>query len=185
MTLDSNDAKRALADIQSATEKSSALRGYVAGGDYMILWGIVWIVGGAASLVSTDASRWGWTIAVVAGVIGSIALGLRARSRGFAARGTLGKVLATMLAMALVSVALSVVLNIDSAAEATALQTLIVAGAYMTFGAWRGIRIFVLGLALGIGVLIAWFYMRDQFGAVVGLLGGALLILSGIGLRRA
>ncbi|MCX7357658.1 MAG: hypothetical protein NT015_05895 [Alphaproteobacteria bacterium] len=181
--MDQKEALRALDDIQGAKEKSSALRGYAAGGIYMIVWGIVWIAGGASSLLSPEIGRWGWTVSVLAGVVASIAIGFRSPAAG--GKGVMGKVMLTMMTMAAVSIAISFVLNIGDLREATALQTILVAGAYMAFGVWRGARIFVLGVALGAAVLIAWFFLADRFEMVVGIAGGVMLILSGILLRRA
>ncbi|MBP6689012.1 MAG: hypothetical protein KA153_03385 [Hyphomonadaceae bacterium] len=181
--MDQKEALRALDDIQGAKERSSALRGYAAGGIYMIVWGCVWIVGGASGLLSPEIGRSGWNVAVLAGIVASIAIGFR--SPGAGGRDVMGKVMLTMGTMAAVSVAISVVLNIGSLREATALQTILVAGAYMAFGIWRGARIFVLGLALGAVALVAWFFLADKFEMVVGIAGGVILILSGILLRRA
>lgn len=185
MTLNSNDAQRALDDIENAANKSAALRGYVASGAYLVVWGLVWIAGGASSLLSPEASRWGWPVAIAAGVVASLVLGMRARSDGRASKGTLGKVLASMLTMAVISVALSLVMDVASMREGTAMQSLIVAGAYMAYGVWGGMRIFLLGLALTASVLIGWFYLPAQFELFVGVAGGLMLIISGLWLRKA
>lgn len=185
MTINSNEARRALDDIENAANKSSALRGYVASGAYLVVWGLVWIAGGASSLLSPEASRLGWPVAIAAGVVASLALGMRARSDGRAPRDVLGKVLASMLTMAAISVALSLVLDVASMREGTALQSLIVAAAYMAYGVWRGLRIFVLGLALATAVLIGWFYLPAHFELFVGVVGGLMLIISGLWLRKA
>ncbi len=181
--MDQKEALRALGDIQGAKEKSSAMRGYAHGGIYMIVWGCVWIVGGASSLLSPDIGRLGWTVSVLAGTVASFAIGFRSTSGG--GKGVMGKVMLTMVTMGAVSIAISFVLNIDRLREATALQTILVAGAYMAFGIWRGARIFALGLALGAAALIAWFFLADQFEMVIGIAGGAMLILTGFWLRRA
>lgn len=181
--MDQKEALRALDEIKGAKEKSSAMRGYAAGGIYMIVWGIVWIVGGASGLLAPEIGNWGWPVAVLAGVIISIALGFSAPRGG--GKDVMGKVLLTMATMAALSTSLSIVLHIADIREATALQTILVAGAYMVFGVWRGARVFVLGLALGATVLTAWFFLADQFEVVVGIAGGVMLIISGILLRRA
>lgn len=185
MMINSDDAKRALSDIEGAASKSSALRGYVASGSYLVVWGLVWIAGGCSSLLSPEASRWGWPTAIAAGVIASMALGMRARSNGWASKDVLGKVLASMLTMAIISVALSIVFDIGSMREGTALQSLLVGGAYMAYGVWRGVRIFALGLALTAAVLVGWFYLPAQFELFVGVAGGLMLIVSGLWLRKA
>ncbi|MFT3726274.1 MAG: hypothetical protein QM759_00405 [Terricaulis sp.] len=183
MTLDSNEAKRALADIQSAAEKSSALRGYATAGNYLIVWGFAWIAGGAAGFVSPGLGRTGWSVAVIVAIAASIVLGLRTPAAP-GSRNTLGKIIAMIAVMAGISVALTVVLD-ATMRQAFALQALIVAGLYMGYGIWRGLRIFALGFALAAAVLLGWFYFRDQVEAFVGIAGGVMLIVSGIWLRRA
>jgi len=183
MTISPNDAKRALDDIQSAASKSSALRGYAAAGNYLIVWGLAWIVGGAAGFISPVLERTGWTVAVLTAIVASIVLGMRAQSTP-GSRNMLVKIIGMILVMAAVCAALTVVLD-ASLRQAFALQALIVAGLYMGYGVWRGLRISALGFALGAAVLLGWFYLRDQFEMFVGIAGGVMLIVSGIWLRRA
>lgn len=185
MTLDSKDARRALEDIQNAAEKSATLRGYVGAGIHLVIWGAVWVVGGMSSLISPEIGRWGWMAAVISGNVASIVVGMRATGASIGGGALMAKVVLTMATLVCVSAALALVLDVDNLREGTALQALLVAGAYSAFGIWRGARIAMLGVALGAGALIGWFYLGAYFEAFVGILGGAMLVLSGLWLRRA
>lgn len=185
MTLDPREAAHALSEIESAKEKSSALRGYAIAGNYLIVWGAAWLVGGGASAISEDAGRTGWTVAVLSGAAASVVLGLRERRTIGGSRASFGKVFATVGVVIALSAALSLVLDVSSMREGTALQALLVAAAYMAFGIWRGARMLALGAALAVSVLFAWFYLGAGFEAFVGVVGGAMLMLSGLWLRKA
>jgi hypothetical protein len=184
MSIGPKDAARALDDIQSAREKSATLRGYTHASGHLIVWGLVWIAGGASSYFAPEIGRWVWPAASAIGALVSIILSTRA-SKSVGARGATGKIVLTMLAAAGVTVAIAVVLGAEGLGEITALISLIVAGAYVVFGIWRGLRIVALGLALAAAVLVGWFYLGDAFQLSAGVAGGLLLILSGLWLRKA
>jgi hypothetical protein len=184
MSIAPKDAARALDDIQSAREKSATLRGYTHSSGHLIIWGLVWMAGGAFSYAAPDIGRWVWPAASVLGAVASIILSARA-PRAAGGRGATGKVALTMLAAAATSTAIAIVLGADTLREITALLSLLVAGAYVAFGIWRGLRIVALGLALAATVLVGWFYLGDAFQLSVGVVGGLLLVLSGLWLRKA
>jgi hypothetical protein len=184
MAINGSEARHALAEIQSATDKSSALRAYAGAANYLIVWGAAWIAGGFAGLISPALSQWGWSIAVAVAIACSIVLGVRAQGAPDSS-GALIKIMLMTLMMALVCAAISVVLDLPSLRAAFALQALIISGLYMGYGVWRGARIFILGFALAGAVLVGWFYLRDQFELFLGVAGGALLIITGLWLRRA
>ncbi len=181
MSLSPQDAARALKDVEQVAGRSSTLRGYRVASPALILWGLVWIV------ASLCCERWPqragafWLVGDLAGMAGSALIGLRlARVRRGDWRG-----LATQAVAVVTATAAAGLLQVRAVETLTAFFCLLVGGAYMAWGVWRGARFFALGLIIAAVSLAAGLLHPPHFYLWMAGVGGGALILGGLWLRRA
>jgi hypothetical protein len=180
MTVTPQDAARALKDVEQVAGRSSTLRNYRAASPTLILWGLVWIV------VNVCCDRWPeqagllWAVGDLCGFGGSAVIGFRLAGR----ERQNWRGLAT-LALAMATAAAAVfLLHVRSVAAVTALISLVVGGAYMVWGVWRGLRLFALGLFIAAVSLGAGLMQPPHFYLWMAGAAGGALILGGLWLRR-
>ena len=187
MSVSKDDASSALHDIESAEHRSRTLFGYGLTSPYLLLWGSLWIVAGAADALSTANAGIVWGVVDIAGLLGTAFLivrhGRRCSERGDRVR-LLRYVGSAAVLAAFVGLTLLVFAPV-SGGKVLMLCTLLVAAGYTIAGCWAGPRYATVGIALA-GVAIGVFLLAPtHLNLIVPFVGGAALILGGVWMRRA
>lgn len=185
MNVSREEAAKALGDIEAAERRSRALRFYAGAAPYLILWGVVWVV---ADLVLQMNPRlgWVWPVAGQAGGWMCALLGLwewRRRRRQMA-----GPLPWRGLAGILVLVAFIAAMMILIGRDAKAIHVfwgVFFGTLYMLTGLRIGLRGVLIGAGLFAVSLGAYLFGGDYFHLVMGLAGGAGMILGGLWLWKA
>lgn len=177
--LDGEMARKALNEIYDVQRRSAALRFYSAAGGDMFVWGLVWLFANSLSHVKPELSHWFWMVGIV---IGAFASGFASyRSTSWQSKSlTVQQSLATFVVIALALTAIFMLVDLDDRLEVNALISMLVALSYCLAGIWKGVRMLIVGVAIGATVIIGLTLLRDWFEVWMGIVGGGLLMLSGI-----
>ncbi|MGD0189560.1 MAG: hypothetical protein ABSD74_02345 [Rhizomicrobium sp.] len=181
MPLSSNEAAQTLRDISRTEQRSANAHGYRAGSPHLIVWGVIWAIG-----YSVNYFRPGWSIAwiplVILGTIASFIIGARTRPESSTMRDW--RYAATLVAAILFISALLTVLPPKSDLQIAAFFPILVALFYTLIGIWtKGVRMILLGLAIGALAMIVFFKAPETFALWMAGVGGGGLILGGVWLR--
>jgi hypothetical protein len=149
-------------------------RGFQAG-PILAAWGAVWLVGALSQYSGFAHADLVFAATMGLAVIVSVVVGLGDRPSSGGRRGLLGGAVAGLTLFGLVAI----LMPIDPLA-AKAVISFLIGAAFAFAGVWRGTRLALVGLALCVIVLIAWFGAREHLQLVVGLAGGGLLLLGGL-----
>lgn len=181
MTITPQEAARALKEVEDVADRSLTLKAYRAASPALILWGCVWFV------VNLCCDRWPqsagafWLVGDTVGILGSVILGAGDK----AARRVQWRSLATVLVALACAAAVAAMAQIRSTETLTAFYSLLVGGAYMIWGVWRGVRIFTLGLMVVMISMFAGLAHPPHAHLLLAVNGGGALILAGLWFRRA
>src|SRR4051812_39277765 len=83
MVISSTEAAEALRDIAQTDRRTRVSGAYHVASPHLILWGLIWVAGYTGSGL-TPPENWGlvWLPLILIGVVGAIALGMRAGTKG-------------------------------------------------------------------------------------------------------
>lgn len=186
MNVSREEAAQALGDIEAAGRRSMALRFYAGAAPYLVLWGLIWLGVDLTLQVNPGSAVWLWPVAGQAGgwMCGILGLWEWRRRR----RQVTGPLPWKGLAGVLVLVAFIAAMMFLIGPDAKAIH--VFWGVF--FGALymlAGIRIGARGVLIGAGLfgisLGAYLFGGDYFYLVMGLAGGAGMILGGLWLWKA
>lgn len=184
-------AAEALAEIDGATTHIRELKGYETGAPYLILWGIVWVVGGSLNYLFPKSAAAIWNVATAIGFVATLWMILSskmphtdattAKRRRAIALKVIGTV-ATMLAFAWITMWL-----IEPQARQYSLTFfgLLTAAVYVLMGIWMGLRYALAGIAVALAMIVGKLFFADMFSLWFAIFCGGSLILCGFWLRRA
>jgi hypothetical protein len=178
MTVPQKEAADALESVADAERRSITAYRYQRFSPHLFLWGVIWILGYAASYFRPGGWR-AWLVLVPLGLVASIWLGKGwSRPRGW----NYGL---DFLAIFLFIFAVFAILPPHSTAQGAALFPLVVALLYVVAGvSTRAARITWLGFALGALTVGGFFWLPQYFLLWMAGVGGGTLILAGAWLRR-
>ncbi|HEV2530644.1 hypothetical protein [Phenylobacterium sp.] len=185
MAIGREDAERALKDAADAAGRSHRLAGYRGASGFLLLWGLIWAVADVAAYLNPMAGNWAWLLGDVIGVAGSVALGMRMKSKGPSEsrwRGV-GSALLIAAAIAMLAIGISIISPLRSAAQSQAMAGLAAGCAYVVLGANQGLRIAAVGAAMIALTLGGWLFAHEQFLLWMAAAGGGGLVLGGLWLR--
>jgi len=180
MTLSPDEAAQALNEIEAAEARSRTAYGYLLGGSYLILWGVIWVF--CYSLVDFWPREVQniWLVGSAIGILGSVVLGRSRRERE--RRGWRAFVPATgyvVFAFAVLSI-----LHPPSVEAVSVVVALVVALAQVQIGVQRGDRITIIGVAVAALTLAGYAWIPMHFHLYMAIVGGGSLILAGFWLRQ-
>ena len=181
MALSPDEAAQALSEIEAAETRSRTAYGYLIGGSYLILWGIIWVV--CYSLVDFRPKSVSmiWLVGCAIGVAVSVILGWRRGERA-ERRGWRAFVPATgyvVFAFLLLNI-----LRPRSVEDSSIAVALIVSLAYVQIGVHLGDRLVLIGAGLAALSLAGYFWIPLHFHLYMAFVGGGSMILAGFWLRR-
>ena len=187
MTLSPGQAAAALDDIERTEQRTRAARSYSAASDYLLLWGVIWMIGyGACAVLPPE--RWGlaWLPLAAIGMLVSFALGKRSRRQRGAGTGTSAQTAVMGLAIFAFIAAVYYLFQPRSHLPYLVFPSLVAGLVYTLAGAVAGMPRFI-GIGAGIFVLtLAGYVAAPQWTSLwVAIAGGGGLVLGGLWLRKA
>ena len=187
MSVNKDDASSALHDVEATERRSRTLFGYGLASPYLLLWGALWIVAGAANALSTANVGIVWGAVDIAGFLGTAFLIVR-HARRCGEPGDRVRLFRYVGSAAVLAAFIGLTLMIFapiSGGKVLMFFTLLVAAGYAIAGCWIGLRYAVVGVALG-GLAVGVFVLAPtHLHLIVPLAGGGALILGGVWMRRA
>jgi hypothetical protein len=186
MSLTPNEAADALRDIEATSRRSGQAFGYRIAGPHFILWGIVWLIGYAASDFFPPNAGNIWLALVAVGALASAVVGRATAGATAKARpGSTWKPLALFAIVALFIFATYTVMWPIKPAQQAAFVPLLTAAVYSGVGLWAGLRWIVAGVAIAALTLGGYFFIHEHFSLYMAVVGGGGLILAGLWMRSA
>jgi hypothetical protein len=180
MTLTQADATAALRDAEAIKHRSSRLRGYQSASPHLIIWGIVWAVGYAASYLQPAWINAIWLALVAVGTAASIVAGMADGRKGVHAEG-----LAVLGVTFVVFVAGTfIVMAPHDPRQPAAFFPLVVAAGYAIMGAMGATRMLIIAGALAALTLGGFIELGNLFLPWMAVVGGGGLVLGGVWLRQ-
>ena len=187
MSVSKDDAQSALHDVEATERRSRTLFGYGLASPYLLLWGALWIVAGAADALSTANPGIVWGAVDIFGLLATAWLIVR-HGRRCSEPGDRGRLLRYVGSAAALAAFIGLTLMIFapiSGGKVLMFFTLLGATVYAIVGCWVGLRYAAVGIALA-GVAVGVFLLAPAYlGSIVPFVGGAALILGGVWMRRA
>jgi hypothetical protein len=180
MPLSQDEATKALSDISLTERRSASAYGYHMASPHLIMWGFIWMAEFVGSYFNTRHPEIFWALSL-AGILGSFVIGVRNKpvlSARFSWRYFL-----TFVAIGAFVTAFFAIFP-PRGLQAAAFFPILVALAYVLMGIWTAnTRIGVVGLVIGIGTVVGYFYLQPYFLLWLGFAGGGALILGGLWMR--
>ena len=188
MAISSTEAAEALRDIARTDRRTRVSGAYHVASPHLILWGLIWAAGYTGSGL-TPPEKWGlvWLPLIAVGMVGAIALGMRAGAKG--AQGTsgfsAGKAAMLGLAIALFIGSVYVVFQPASPLPYLVFPALITALIYVMLGALLGLpRYVAIGAIMFLVTMIGFLYAKPVLPFWIAAAGGGGLILGGLWMRK-
>jgi hypothetical protein len=190
MNMDQNEAALALATIDAARARSSQLQRYRRFAPYLILWGAIWLLANTVSDLAPARSGTVWLVLSLFGAGASFWLGARQQA-AVADRGSTrtrqGQSWRWMLCFLVIVAFQITVLAVLPALDPRQQDTFISmfwTFLYMGLGAWLGWRLFTIGLAATLLILLGYYGVHSHYFLYMGCVSGGALIAGGLWLRR-
>lgn len=180
MPLSREQAEGALRDITQTERRSSSAYGYKSAAPYLILWGILWIIGYGATDLTPHISGAVWGGVTIVGSVASALVGMR---RGGVKRSFSWRIFFSWIAAIFFICAIFTVLKPSDGAQVGAVIPLLVACSYVIMGIWMGTRLAVAGIVIAALTLFGFFFIPAHFALWMAAIGGAALIGTGLWLR--
>jgi len=180
--IDSEQASRALADIDDIAKRVRQSTIYQLASLMMIMWGLLVVGGNLATYLTPRYAGYAWLAVYGVGIAGWVALSAshygRMRIRTFDARMLLAFLL--FLAFGMFTGAL----GHFHARQLSTFWTIYFMLAYTIAGLWTGVAFVAIGLSITALTLIGYFYIGQGFDLWMAAVNGGGLILGGLWMRR-
>ena len=190
MNIDKNDAALALATIDAAGARSSQLQRYRRFAPYLILWGGIWLVANTVSDLAPNQSGSVWLVLSALGMAASLWLGARQHSPAAVPGTTRSRqqqgwrwVLLFLVIVAFQISVLAMLPALDGRQQDT-FFSIFWTFLYMGVGVWLGWRLFTIGLAATLLILLGYYGVHSHYFLYMGCVSGGALIAGGLWLRR-
>jgi hypothetical protein len=191
MSISSTEAAEALRDIAQTDRRTRVSGAYHVASPHLILWGLIWAAGYTGSGL-TPPEKWGlvWLPLILVGVVGAIALGMRAgagRATGSstAAGFSVGKSVTLALAIGLFMGSVYFVFQPATPLPYLVFPALITALIYVLLGALLGLpRYVAIGAIMFLVTMIGFIYAKPYLPFWIAIAGGGGLVLGGLWMRR-
>lgn len=182
MPLSPEEAAQTLRELERTGHRSVELRGYAGAAPHFILWGLVWACGYGLSDYFPEHRNLIWGPLVFAGSIGGFILGWMNAPNYSTFDWRFVGVAGTVAGF---FIATSVIMAPLEPRQIDAFIPVIFAVIYTVAGLWLGNRFTICGLVLGFMTLLGFFLAGSHFGLWMAAVGGGILVLTGLWLRRA
>ena len=190
MEIDKSEAVLSLAAIDAAGARSTQLQRYRRFAPFLILWGAIWLLANGASDLAPAQAGNVWLALTLLGATASWWVGWRqsaAAAVGATPRRGLDQGWRWMLCFLVVitfqTVAIAVLPPMDSRQQ-SAFVSMFWTFFYMAIGVWTGWRLFTIGLAATLLILLGYYGVHSHYFLYMGCVAGGALIAGGLWLRR-
>jgi hypothetical protein len=190
MNIEQNEAALALATIDAARARSSQLQRYRRFAPYLILWGAIWLVANTVSDLAPAKSGTAWLVLSLLGAAASFWLGARQQAAAVDRGATRTRseqswrwMLCFLVIVAFLITVLAVLPPMDPRQQDTFIS-MFWTFLYMGLGAWLGWRLFTIGLAATLLILLGYYGVHSHYFLYMGCVSGGALIAGGLWLRR-
>jgi len=180
MPLSREQAEGALRDITQTERRSASAYGYKSAAPYLILWGILWMIGYGATDLTPHISGLVWAGVCLVGTVASALLGMRG---GGVKRPFSWRIFFSWIAAIFFICAIFTVIKPSDGAQVGAVIPLLVACSYVIMGIWIGTRLAIAGIIIAALTLFGFFYLAAHFALWMAVVGGVTLIGTGLWLR--
>lgn len=190
MSISSEQAAEALRMVEQAGARSSTLYGYRKASPYLLLWGVIWLIGFVTNDFFVSHTNTIWIPLDIVGIAGSTYIGVK-EGRGHCQAGrratTSGTLqwLASIFTVLAFYVTVQIVMSPVVDRQAATLMALIVAMFYVLAGLARSPRLGVTGVVIAALSLFGYYKVLAHFNLWMGVVVGGALILAGFWLRRS
>jgi cell division protein FtsW (lipid II flippase) len=189
ISIDKSAAEQALAEIGQEKRRSAELYNYSYAAPPIFITGMMWFVTDLAFQFIPAVRDWIWPTATLVFIPIYIAVAARqARQARVAGKpkldGVFWKVLGSWLLIAGFIFGVLVVFPPDHGTQIHSLIGLIMALGYAGFGLFTGVRLFILGVAMGVLTLLVHTYVVEWYTFFMGVVGGGGMMLGALWLRR-
>lgn len=184
MPISPDQAQQALRDIAATERRSFEAYGYKAAAPFLILWGLIWVVGYAVADLKPEFSGTVWIALAAVGSIGSFLLGAR-QSRGSESLKFDWRIAFTWLTGIVFFTALFAIMAPVDGRQMGAIFPLFIGTSYVVLGIWIGMRFVLAGLLIAALTLFGFYYVDQHFALWMAVLGGGTLTATGLWLRSA
>lgn len=191
MVISSTEAAEALRDIAQTDRRTRVSGAYHVASPHLILWGLIWAAGYTGCGL-TPPEKWGlvWLPLILVGVVGAIALGMRAGAKGAggasgAAGFAVGKSMTLALAIGLFMGSVYYVFQPATPLPYLVFPALITALIYVLLGGLLGLpRYLWIGAIMFLVTMVGFIYAKPYLPFWIAAAGGGGLILGGLWMRR-
>ena len=190
MSIGKNEAAVALEAIDAAGARSTQLQRYRRFAPFLILWGIIWLLANSVSDLAPARSNAVWLTLTLLGATASFWLGWRQRpatteSKIPGTRPNQGwRWLLCFLVIIAFQVAASAVLPPADGRQQDTFFSMFWTFLYMAVGVWTGWRLFTIGLAATLLILLGYYGVHSHYFLYMGRVSGGALMAGGLWLRR-
>ena len=190
MKIDRNEAAVSLAAIDAAGERSIQLQRYRRFAPYLILWGAIWLLANSSSDLAPAQSGNAWLSLTLLGAMASFWLGWRQRKttvEDIASRRCPDHgwrwVLCFLVIVGFQVAAIAVLPPADRRQQDT-FFSMFWTFLYMAIGALTGWRLFTIGLAATLLILLGYYGVHSHYFLYMGCVSGGALMAGGLWLRQ-
>jgi hypothetical protein len=190
MEIDKSEAALALAAIDAAGARSIQLQRYRRFAPFLILWGAIWLLANSVSDLAPAESGTAWLALTLLGAAASGWLGRRqhaAATDGSTPRTRTYQgwrwMLCFLVIIAFQVAAIAVLPPADGRQQDT-FFSMFWTFLYMAIGAWAGWRLFTIGLAATLLILLGYYGVHSHYFLYMGCVSGGALMAGGLWLRR-
>jgi hypothetical protein len=189
MTIEKEEAVRALDAIEEAQGRGRAVSAYRDTAPHLILWGAVWLIANSVTEFSLLAGLIAWPVLTGIAAVSSNQMAKRLRRRRAGGPEMLAERMLDWRVGASFSLLFVFVVTTAFVFEASYRQlssfiSLIAAFAYMAAGVWLGTRLLVIGAIAAVLILGGYFGLHEYYFLWLGIVGGSALICGGLWLQR-
>jgi hypothetical protein len=190
MNIDKNEAALALAAIDAAGGRSTQLQRYRHFAPYLILWGVIWLLANSVSDLAPAQSGTVWLALTLFGAAASWWLGWRQHaavaedSTSRTRRDQGWRWMLCFLVVVAFQVAAIAVLPPADGRQQDTFFSMFWTFLYMALGVWTGWRLFTIGLAATLLILLGYYGVHSHYFLYMGCVSGGALMAGGLWLRR-
>lgn len=184
MPVSQDEAESTLKEIERTGRQTLTLQAYASAAPHFFVWGLVWMAGYALSEQLPEARNVVWACLILAGSVASFVFGSSANRDRSSDQHANWRYAATSFGIAMFFTLAAKVLKLDSR-EVAAFIPLMFGGIYMLAGLFAGVRFAVCGAVLALATTYGYLNAGEYFGYWMAAVGGGILILTGLWLRRA
>jgi hypothetical protein len=190
MEIDKSEAAFTLAAIDAAGARSTQLQRYRHFAPYLMLWGAIWLLANSVSDLAPAHSGTVWLSLTLLGATASYWLGRRQHavsdedSTSRTRHGQGWRWILCFLVIVAFQVAAIAVLPPTDGRQQDTFFSMFWTFLYMAVGAWTGWRLFIIGLAATLLILLGYYGVHSHYFLYMGCVSGGALMAGGLWLRR-